>query len=314
MRYRHSFPQILVAGLTVVFLAGAQYACQADAPRQTDAEQQMDAGGAQGAAAGEVHWSYEGDTEPHLWGGLDSSFAACDSGVQQSPIDLTDAIPAGGGGLEIQWQPTAGEVVDNGHTIQVNIDAGSSITLEDRQFSLLQFHFHLPSEHTVEGARYPMEVHFVHQAEEGDLAVIGVFMDGGGGHSAVQSIWDAIPGVDQEPTPLASLDPNAFLPGGRSYFRYAGSLTTPPCSEVVSWVVLAECNCSFAGTGRCLRGPVSNERASAPAALSTVHSDEVARGVTVTRRSDLCTIFPRSSVRVPGPPVWKALSGGSGAE
>ena len=239
MRYRHSFPQILAAGLTVVFLAGAQYACRADAPSQTDAEQQMDAGRAQGVAAGEVHWSYEGDTEPHLWGGLDSSFAACDSGVQQSPIDLTDAIPAGGGGLEIQWQPTAGEVVDNGHTIQVNIDAGSSITLEGRQFSLLQFHFHLPSEHTVEGARYPMEVHFVHQAEEGDLAVIGVFMDGGG-HSAVQSIWDAIPGVDQEPTPLASLDPNAFLPGGRSYFRYAGSLTTPPCSEVVSWVVLAE--------------------------------------------------------------------------
>ena len=240
MRYRHSFPQILAAGLTVVFLAGAQYACRADAPSQTDAEQQMDAGRAQGEAAGEVHWSYEGDTGPHLWGGLDSSFAACDSGVQQSPIDLTDAIPAGGGGLEIQWQPAAGEVVDNGHTIQVNIDAGSSTTLQGRQFSLLQFHFHLPSEHTVDGEEYPLEVHFVHQAEEGDLAVIGVFMDGGGGHSAVQSIWDAIPGVDQEPTPLASLDPNAFLPGGRSYFRYAGSLTTPPCSEVVNWVVLAE--------------------------------------------------------------------------
>ena len=161
-------------------------------------------------------------------------------GVQQSPIDLTDAISAGGGGLEIQWQPAAGEVVDNGHTIQVNIDAGSSITLQGRQFSLLQFHFHLPSEHTVDGEEYPLEVHFVHQAEEGDLAVIGVFMDVGGVHSAVQSIWDAIPGVDQAPTPLVDLDPNAFLPGGRSYFRYAGSLTTPPCSEVVNWVVLTE--------------------------------------------------------------------------
>ncbi len=84
----------------------------------------MDAERAQGAATGEVHWSYEGDTGPYQWGGLDSSFAVCDSGAQQSPIDLTDAIPAGGGGLEIQWQPAAGEVVDNGHTIQVNIDAG----------------------------------------------------------------------------------------------------------------------------------------------------------------------------------------------
>ena len=99
----------------------------------------MDAERAQGAATGGVHWSYEGDTGPYQWGGLDSSFAVCDSGVQQSPIDLTDAIPAGGGGLEIQWQPAAGEVVDNGHTIQVNIDAGSSTTLQGRQFSLLQF-------------------------------------------------------------------------------------------------------------------------------------------------------------------------------
>ena len=224
MKYRHSFLQVLA----VVFLAGTQYACQADAPSQGDAEDQMDAERAQGAATGEVHWSYEGDTGPYQWGGLDSSFAVCDSGVQQSPIDLTDAISAGGGGLEIQWQPAAGEVVDNGHTIQVNIDAGSSITLQGRQFSLLQFHFHLPSEHTVDGEEYPLEVHFVHQAEEGDLAVIGVFMDVGGVHSAVQSISDAIPGVDQAPTPLVDLDPNAFLPGGRSYFRYAGSLTTPP--------------------------------------------------------------------------------------
>ena len=168
--------------------------------------------------------------------------------------------------------------MDNGHTIQVNIDAGSSITLQGRQFSLLQFHFHLPSEHTVDGEEYPLEVHFVHQAEEGDLAVIGVFMDVGGVHSAVQSIWDAIPGVDQAPTPLVDLDPNAFLPGGRSYFRYAGSLTTPPCSEVVNWVVLTEAIA------------VSQAQVDAFAALypinarpvqplyRPVHSDEVAKG------------------------------------
>ena len=104
MKYRHSFLQVLA----VVFLAGTQYACRADAPSQGDVEDQMDAERAQGAATGEVHWSYEGDTGPYQWGGLDSSFAVCDSGVQQSPIDLTDAISAGGGGLEIQWQPRGG--------------------------------------------------------------------------------------------------------------------------------------------------------------------------------------------------------------
>ena len=102
---------------------------------------------AQDAAGGsEVHWSYEGDTGSGTWGRLDPSFVVCDSGVQQSPINLAGAIPAGGGRLQIQWQPTGGQVVDNGHTIQVNTEPGSAITLEGRQFSLLQFHFHLPSE------------------------------------------------------------------------------------------------------------------------------------------------------------------------
>ena len=236
MTHHHSLPKTLAASL-----AGALYTCQAGEPGQADAEEQNGAAEhAQGAEGGEVRWSYEGDTGPDRWGGLDPSFEVCDRGMQQSPIDLAGAVPAGGGGLGIQWQPADGEVVDNGHTVQVNMGAGSSITLEGRQFSLLQFHFHLPSEHTVEGRGYPMEVHFVHQAEEGDLAVIGVFMEAGHAHPAIQAIWDAIPGVDEAPAPLAGVDPNAFLPEGRGYFRYAGSLTTPPCSEVVSWVVMTE--------------------------------------------------------------------------
>lgn len=240
MKQHNSFPKTLSAGLAMACLVGAQSACRADAPGQVDAGEQMDAEQAQGAEGGEVHWSHEGATGAEMWGGLDPSFAVCDTGEQQSPIDLAGAIPAGGGGLEIQWRPTDGEVVDNGHTIQVNMAEGNTITLEGRRFSMLQFHFHLPSEHTVEGGTYPMEVHFVHQAEEGDLAVIGVFMDAGEAHTAVQAIWDAIPGVDEAPAPLAGIDPNAFLPEGRAHFRYAGSLTTPPCSEVVSWVVMTE--------------------------------------------------------------------------
>ncbi len=226
-------------GLAIVCLAGAQIACQADGPDPAEGES-MDAEHTEEAESAEVHWGYEGDIGPDRWGALHPSFAICDAGVQQSPIDLTGAIPAGGGGLDIEWAPTDGEVIDNGHTIQVNMSAGSSITLEGRRFSLVQFHFHAPSEHTVESAAFPLEVHFVHQAEEGDLAVIGVFLDAGDAHPALQAVWDAIPGVDEAPAPLTGIDLNAFLPEGRGYFRYAGSLTTPPCSEVVSWVVMTD--------------------------------------------------------------------------
>ena len=190
--------------------------------------------------AEEVSWSYEGATGPGQWGGLTASFAACADGGQQSPIDLARTIPAQGGTLAVDWQSTGAEVVDNGHTIQVNMAPGSSMRLEGRDFSLLQFHFHLPSEHTVDGRSIPMEVHFVHQAAEGDLAVIGVFMEAGAGHAAIDEIWNAIPDAVGEPASLGSFDPNALLPDGLDHSRYAGSLTTPPCSEVVSWVVLDE--------------------------------------------------------------------------
>ena len=240
MKRHHSFLKTVGGLLSMVCLAGAQYACQVDAPGQAGGGGADGGGAPESGGDGEVHWSYEGDTGSQQWGGLDPSFAICDSGVQQSPINLAGAIPAGGGGLQIQWQPADGEVVDNGHTIQVNLDAGGGITLEGRQFSLLQFHFHLPSEHVVDGSSLPMEVHFVHQAAEGDLAVIGVFMDAGEAHLALQAIWDAIPGAEEPPVALAGFDPSALLPEGRSYSRYAGSLTTPPCSEVVSWVVMGE--------------------------------------------------------------------------
>ena len=225
---------VTFSGLVMSHLIVASYGCRPEAPEEAHVEH------GQGGEQGEVHWSYEGDTGTEVWGQLDPAFAACDAGVQQSPIDLTGAISVGGNGLEIQWQPAEAQVVNNGHTIQVNMAEGSSITLEGRQFALLQFHFHLPSEHTAEGTSSPMEVHFVHQAEEGDLAVIGVFMDVGDAHATTQSIWDAIPGGGASSSPLTGLDPTAFLPEASRFFRYAGSLTTPPCSEVVSWVVMTE--------------------------------------------------------------------------
>lgn len=221
-------------GLVLLLLMGAQQGCGPEAEDHAEAEGEMEA---------EVHWGYEGDTAPELWGGLDASFAVCDVGIEQSPVDLAGAVPgdaAEGGGLDIRWQATEAEVVDNGHTIQINVAEGSSIVLEGREFSLVQFHFHLPSEHTVDGTASAMEVHFVHGAAEGDLAVIGVLMEAGDADATIQGLWDAIPGVDEAPAAVGALDPGTLLPEGRAYYRYQGSLTTPPCSEVVSWVVMTD--------------------------------------------------------------------------
>ena len=226
--------------LATVCLIGTLQACQADQGQQTRAEDEMDAQHDEGSSDGRGHWSYEGDTGPNRWGSLDPSFAVCDTGTRQSPIDLAGATPGGGGELDIQWRPGDARVLDDGHTIQVDVDEGSWLTLDGRRFSLVQFHFHLPSEHTVDGDASPMEVHFVHRAEEGDLAVIGVFSNAGEADPAIRSIQDAIPGSGDAPATLTGFDPRALLPEGGSSFRYTGSLTTPPCSEVVSWVVMTE--------------------------------------------------------------------------
>ena len=240
MRQQQSFPGGMIGGLAMVCLAGAQHACQPRAPEHTDALEQSAAQHAPEAGGGQVHWTHDGETGAGRWGELDPSFAVCAEGAQQSPVDLTGAIPAGAGTLDIQWHPAEAHLVDIGHTIQVDVAEGSSINLEGRHFSLLQFHFHLPSEHTVDGDGFPMEVHFVHQAKEGDLAVVGVFMGIGESHPAIKSIWSATPGPGEPSASLPELDPRTLLPEEPDYFRYAGSLTTPPCSEVVSWVVMTE--------------------------------------------------------------------------
>ena len=226
----------VVAAVVFVALQVCQTGDADDAGTETD----MDAQHEESAGGHEVHWSYEGDTGPTMWGSLDPSFAACDSGARQSPVDITGATAGGESELETRWQPGDAEVIDNGHTIQVNVAEGSAISLEGREFALLQFHFHLPSEHTVEGSAAPIEVHFVHAAAEGDLAVIGVFMEAGEADPTVQSIWEAIPSAGESPGTLAAFDARTLLPEGGSHHRYPGSLTTPACSEIVSWVVMTE--------------------------------------------------------------------------
>jgi carbonic anhydrase len=184
------------------------------------------------------HWTYDGRSGPSNWGLLDPSYSLCADGKEQSPIDIephaSKASP-----IAFHYKPTAATVVDNGHTLQVNLAAGSSIEIDGRVFDLIQFHFHTPSEHTIAGEHYPLEVHLVHQGPTGKLAVIGVLYDVGADSRPLAALWPPLSrkvGVAEKlPRPF---DPTALLPETRTVFRYNGSLTTPPCTEGVVWNVM----------------------------------------------------------------------------
>ena len=189
--------------------------------------------------ASEAHWSYEGATGPDKWGSLDPTAAVCSTGGQQSPIDITEFISARQPLLKIDWHKRPETIVNNGHTIQLNFAEGDMLHLDNRRFSLRQFHFHHPSEHLVEGKRFAMEVHFVHEASEG-LAVVGALLIPGKPNGVFKKVVATMPPEEGPAVPAdPAIDPRRLLPNQLSYFRYEGSLTTPPCSETVNWIVLA---------------------------------------------------------------------------
>ena len=196
--------------------------------------------GAARAAGGRHHWSYEGEGGPSHWGKLAPEYAACGTGQQQSPVDLANAVPADLGAGQVNWSAAESyEVVNNGHTIQVNWPGGSSFTLRGKKYDLLQFHFHHMSEHTLAGKQFPLEAHFVHKAADGNLAVLGVFFNEGAAHPDIGTLWSAAPATEGKAQGKGAVDPRRMLPGAASAFIYAGSLTTPPCTEIVSWTVLS---------------------------------------------------------------------------
>ncbi|MFC5722405.1 carbonic anhydrase [Streptomyces gamaensis] len=189
-----------------------------------------------------AHWSYEGAEGPDKWGDLGHGFGTCTTGREQSPIDLTPGTaqkkPAA---ITVDYKPAPVKLENNGHTIQANVPAGSRITVDGAPYELQQFHFHLPSEHTVQGKGTTMELHFVHKNAQGRLAVLGVLMEEKPGTSAFAALWKSLPDREGRTVQTAqAVDLNKLLPAQRAGYQYAGSLTTPPCSEGVKWTVLKE--------------------------------------------------------------------------
>ncbi len=197
-----------------------------------------------------AHWGYEADNGPDAWSSMNSAWALCAEGLEQSPINLANAaetrLPAvdldrpGDGEFDVLTQAGVIDALDNGHTIQVNSKTGEKLTVAEKTYALLQFHFHAPSEHTVDDEHFPMEMHFVHQAEDGALAVVGVLVEEGAPNPGIAPLWAQLPEAPGTETTVelrAEFAEPVFPNVGAGFYHYVGSLTTPPCSEGVQWFV-----------------------------------------------------------------------------
>lgn len=207
------------------------------APASAHAAEHTPAAAHAPAAADADHWTYANQS---AWSGL---AVTCSAGHEQSPINLSSAAPQSDlADLAPHYTATGGRLVNNGHTLQFTPAQNSStLLIGNRAFGFAQFHFHAPAEHTIDGRAYPAELHFVHRNSEGQLAVLGVFFTEGAENPTLTSVLAALPTAqgDGFATQLTSLDLAALVPPDRDYFAYAGSLTTPPCSEGVRWNVLS---------------------------------------------------------------------------
>ena len=207
------------------------------------ASDQQAAGGTSERASQETaEWGYEGAGSAQNWGKLSADYATCETGTTQSPIDLANATRADLPDPQFSYQPTPATIENKGHTLQVSYAPGSTLTVGDARYELAQFHFHTPSEHRLEGKEYPAELHLVHTGPKGDLAVVGVFIQEGSANEALSGLWNQLPRTKGETKQLPSVQVNAerLLPEERQHFLYPGSLTTPPCSEGVMWMVMDE--------------------------------------------------------------------------
>jgi carbonic anhydrase len=188
-----------------------------------------------------THWTYEGESGPANWSKINSDWAMCAGGRRQSPIDIRDGIKVDLEQITFDYHPSSFNEIDNGHTIQVTVGGGNFITVGNQTYELEQFHFHRPSEERVNGKGTEMVIHLVHKSAEGKLAVVAVLLERGKQHSLIQTVWNNLPLEKHElVAPSVVLDLKDVLPEKREYYTYMGSLSEPPCTEGVLWLVMKQ--------------------------------------------------------------------------
>lgn len=185
-------------------------------------------------------WSYDGKEGPTHWGDLRPDYSPCKLGKHQSPIDIRNAKSEQLLAIQFNYKPSPLKIINNGHTIQINYQPGSWITIGGSRYELRQFHFHHPSEETIDGKRYDMVIHLVHADDKGHLAVIAVLLSKGNPNPTIQKLWENLPKTIGKEEAVTGVEINAgfLVPESRGYYTFDGSLTTPPCSEGVTWFVL----------------------------------------------------------------------------
>jgi carbonic anhydrase len=191
----------------------------------------------------EAHeWDYGTEHGPQTWGDVKAEYATCSTGLRQSPIDIQKTQKAALPPIAFDYKPSSLRIIDNGHTIMVTYDAGSSIRVGDVSYQLKQFHFHRPSEEKIHGNAYEMVIHLVHQDAGGHLAVVAVLLELGKENALIRELWNHLPKEKEKESLLEGVKINAadLLPKNRGYYTFEGSLTTPPCSEGVTWFVLKQ--------------------------------------------------------------------------
>jgi carbonic anhydrase len=192
----------------------------------------------------EVHWAHQGDNGPQNWANLKPEFSTCASGQRQSPVHIleTDAIPGKAEVLKFDYQASGGSVVNNGHTVQVDLEGNNTLYVRGSAYKLIQFHFHHPAEERVNYKGFSMVAHLVHKNAEGQLAVVAVLIDPGAENALIDQVWTRMPldVKDRVGLPAGLIDMNQILPTDQRYYQFIGSLTTPPCTEGVLWLVMKQ--------------------------------------------------------------------------
>lgn len=188
-------------------------------------------------SANAANWGYEGEHGPENWGEFASE---CDSGQNQSPINIQSVTKAKLEKLNFDYEGEVVSLLNNGHTLQTSLEGKNTLTIDGIEFTLAQFHFHTPSENHVDSKEYPLEAHFVHTDKVGHLAVVAVFFKLGKANPDLEKLLQNIPSKDQDIAIKVPFDTDALIPNDKEYYRFNGSLTTPPCSEGVRWFVIKE--------------------------------------------------------------------------
>jgi carbonic anhydrase len=194
------------------------------------------------AGSNTVHWGYTGHNNPEHWGEFDKANFMCKEGKNQSPINIANSIEVHTKDLtpiKFNYNSGSSSIVDNGHTIEIMIKKGSSIQIDGKTFYLKQFHFHSPSENEINGKHFPLEAHFVNVAKDGSIAVVAILFEDGKTNPLIEKLWTKMPHIEGDENKIAvtAKEISDFLPKDKAYYRFDGSLTTPPCSEGVRWFV-----------------------------------------------------------------------------